>query len=475
MAFSLYARGGTSGSGSGGGTPDPDNTKFYPGIYVKVMDFMNNSTNFPATFVDTDTTSIYGHLNRETWFRGLLYPCDWGAIETSQGVYNWTVIDNIMDMVGNPNSSKNIFNVSGRDSARNKKVLLLLNTKSFSETAAAVDDLIPGYLQATGTAYANGMVRYHRLIGFESTQGQTGAFVQGYHIRWPHFKNGLTGNDSAGAAIYTLRDAFQAFLTALNERYKNHPAFAGIVMTEPIPVSTSIVDLKYGAASPDYSRDPYFDGRLQWLKNIKQIFTTVPVIEMPTFDNPYMQAMTNNNAADGCVVNKLGIGGPNFHNGTNLQSIINAKDFAAGKVVVCNQCQPLDMDSKTGYFVRANTAQNPAPNDVFNFPSAPNTVIENPNWNSSGQLISQDVPDFQFIMDKAIYLKTNIFIYQYEIGNSTTKTTVGGVTGNKYNWTDFVSDMNGTKGTNYISPNTGSSVKDDPCGGMISTLPTDWV
>lgn len=474
MAFSVFAKCDVTAPTSAT-PPPPPAVKFYPGIYAKAMAFMMNNTYFPATFTDADTTSVYGQLNRNTWFRGVLWPVDWGAIETSQGVYDWSGLDNICDVVGDPASSKNIYNISGRASAQNKKVLFLVNTKTFSETAGAVDDLIPGYLQATGTAYANGMVRYHRLVGYEATQGQTGNTTQGYHLRWQYFRNGLTGNDAAGSDIYTLRDRFQAFLAALNNRYKDHPAFAGIVMTEPIPVGTNIVDVKYGAASPDYNRDQFFDGRLQWLKNIKQIFLTQPVIEMPTFDNTYMQDMTNNGAVDGCVVNRIGLGGPNFHNGTNLQSIVNARDFAAGKVVVCNQCQGLDMDTKTGYFTRANTAQNPAPNDVFNYPTAPNTVIENPNWNASGQLISQDVPDFDFIVGKAIHLKTNMFIYQYDIGNQTSKSTIGGAFGNRYNWNDFTADMNGAKGTAYISPNTGGPIKNDPAGGMVTTVPQFFV
>lgn len=475
MAFSVFAKCDVTAPTSAT-PPPPPAVKFYPGIYTKAMAFMMNNTYFPATFTDADTTSVYGQLNRNTWFRGVLWPVDWGAIETSQGVYDWTGLDNICDVVGDPASPKNIYNISGRASAQNKKVLFLVNTKVFASTAAAVDDLIPGYLQATGTAYPNGMTRYSRLIGYESIQPQTGHLTTGYHLRWQYFRNGLTGNDAAGSDIYTLRDRFQAFLSALNNRYKDHPAFAGIVMTEPIPVGVDdILDIKYGVAGPDFNRDQFFAGRLQWLKNIKQIFLTQPVIEMPTFDNTYMQDMTNNGAVDGCVSNRIGIGGPNFHNGTNLQSIINARDFAANKVVICNQCQGLDMDTKTGYYTRPNTTGNPAPNDVWNFPTSPNTKLENPNFNAAGQLITQDPPDFDFIVSKAIHLKTNIFIYQYDVNNQSSRPTIGGTYGNRYNWNDFTADMNGAKGTAYISPNTGGPIKNDPAGGMVTTVPQFFV
>lgn len=468
--FSLYARGDTSGAIK---TIPESTTNFYPGIYAKIGAFMvGNATYFPTgPYSPSDTTSVYGQLAHNTWFRGILWSIGWGDIETSEGVYDWGDTEQLLNMVGNPTYDGNIYQRSGLASAQNKKVLFLLDTKTFDPADAVVDHILPAYLQATGTAYANGMVRYHRLVGYESTQGQTGTDTQGYHLRWQYFSNGLSGNDAAGQPIYRLRDRFQAFLDALNTRFKDHPGFAGIVMTEPIPVADNIVDIKYSAASPDYNRDQFFDGRLQWLKNIKNIFTAHPIIEMPTFDNAYMQDMTNNNAPDGCVVNALGIGGPNFHNGTALQSIVNARNYAADKVVICNQIQGLDQDSRTGYYTRPNTATNPAPNDLWNFPSAPTTVIENPNFNASGQLISQDPPDFQFIMDRLIWLKTNIAIYQYITNDNTSRTTIDGVVGARYNWNRFRADMNGAEGTAYISPNTGASVKNDPNGGMITTVP----
>lgn len=472
--LSLFARADVSGY-RGSVTP-PVGNAYYPGIYTKVMPFMiGNNTYFPTgNYNNNDSTSVWGQLANAAWFRGLLWPVGWGSCETSSGVYDYTELQRVMDMVGDPSYAGNIYTVSGKASAQNKKVLILLDTKTFDSDAATVDHLIPGYLQATGTAYGNGMVRYHRLLPFETVNAQTGASVQGYHLRWQDFRSNLSGNDRAGQPIYTMRTAFMNFLTDLHNTFKDHPAFAGIVMTEPIPVASNITNVT-GTTGGEYNRDQFFDGRLQWLKDLKNIFTAHPIIEMPTFDNSYMQDMTNENAPDGCIVNSLGIGGPNFHNGTNLQSIINAKDFAADKVIICNQIQGLDQDSKTGYFTRSNTASNPAPNDVFNFPSAPNTVIENPNFNASNQLISQDVPDFDFMLDKAIWLKTNILIYQYDIGNQTSRATTGGVRGNRYNWVDFSADMNGTKGTNYISPNTGGPIKNDPNGGMVTTLPQFWV
>ena len=363
MAFSLYAQCDVGRSASippeDPGNPEPT-VKFYPGIYTKIMDFMLGGSLLPFTqFQDSDTTSVWGQLNRNAWMRGIMWTVGWGEIETQEGVYDFSHLRDVLDIVGNPDSPKNIYNVSGRASAQNKKALFLLDVKSFNADDATVDAMIPQYLQAQGTAYSNGMKRYHRLIAFQQEQQQTGAVTQGYHIDWQDFRNGLTGNDAANQPIYTLRNRYQAFLQALYDEFKDHPALAGFVLTEPIPVGSNIV------LSSEYNRNFFFDGRLQWLKNCKSIFTQHPIIEMPTFDNTYMQEMTNNNAADGCVVNRLGIGGPNFHNGTNLQSIINARNYAAGKVIVCNQCQGLDMDTKTGYYTRPNTVSNPAPNDVF--------------------------------------------------------------------------------------------------------------
>ena len=225
------------------GDPEPT-LKFYPGIYTKIMDFMLDSNTLLPTspFVDTDTTSVWGQLNRNMWMKGIMWTVGWGEIEKSTGD-DWSTLDYVMDKVGNPDSPINIYNISGRASAQNKKVLILLDVKSFNADAATVDAMLPESLQATNGTYTNGMTRYHRLIAFEQTQQQTGAVTQGYHIDWQDFRKDLSGNDSAGQPIYTLRNAFQAFLTRLNNRYKNHPAFAGVVLTEPIPVCSNAISL----------------------------------------------------------------------------------------------------------------------------------------------------------------------------------------------------------------------------------------
>lgn len=432
------------------------------GIYSKIEDYqMGNTGFFPTSYnhtLSSHVNSVYGQLDRFMWYKGIQYTIVWGDIETTkwtssaqaQADPNWAPIDKLM------NTIRDLYTNSNRLSAQNKKVLFMLPLKVFSLTK--LDQILPPYLSTSSGNYPapnNAAVRYDRAIGFKS-----GNSVNGYHIRTQDFINGLTGLDKNGDPIYTLRDRYLNFLTELNIRYKDHPAFGGILNTEPPPVFEAAM---YDGT--EFDRNLYFAGRLQILKFMKQIFTKHIVADDCNFDSGWVDDMTGQNAPDGCAVNGIGFNNSDFHLGTNLAAIYNAADYLTNVVTVINNCQPLEQDSVNGFFKKPGTL----PNEVYTFnPVPPNygnprTQIENSNVDSTGNVLIFDPPNYKWVIHRSIYLKSNILIYQHNYAN------VGGKSAPRYNWVKFYTDMNNN--TTLMSPNTGGLIQNDPTGGMNTTRP----
>lgn len=416
------------------------------GIYTKIEGYQQPLASFFPNPYNKDATgqadSVFGQLDRFAWYKGIHYTLDWGSVETAQGVYDWTEADFILNTVAGLT----------RATGQNKKVMFLLPWKAFS--SAGMSAILPAYLRNPQPAnYPNGNPRWHRAIGWTSSLTPIG-----YHLRLQDFRNGLTGNDRAGAPIYTLRDRYYAFLQAMHNRYKDHAAFRGIITTEPTPYS----DNEMWDAT-EYDRDQWFAGRLQLLKGAKAIFTKQLVAEACNFDVQWVTDMTGQNATDGLAVNGIAFTNPNYHTGANIRGCHNAMDFLADIVPIINSCQGLDQDSKSGQTLR----QGPA-NDIFNFsPTPPNygqprVMIENPGYVGS-TWTTHDPPDMPWVIARAQYLKSNIIVYQHNYAS----------TGNKgaprFNWVDFYTAMNAN--TTVMSPNTGGLIQNDPAGGMVTTRP----
>lgn len=426
------------------------------GIWTKIEDQQRTQSQYcPTTYDHTlgsQANTVYGQLDRFTWYKGIQYPLNWGEVESkTNGILSrsWTEPDRVMNIVGD------LYVNSGRTSAQGKKVIFIISTKSFS--LASITDILPDYLRTTGaTNYSNGVTRYDRAIGF--TAPGTG---DGYHIRLDDFRDGLTGNDRNGDPIYTLRDAYLAFLQAVHDRYKNHPAFGGIVTAEPTP----IIDAEMMDAS-EFDRNQHFAGRLRLLKYMKGIFTKHLVAEACNFDVQWVTDMTGQNATDGLAANKIAFINPNFHTGLNLRAIYNAADYLDGIVPIINSCQGLDMDSKTGQVKRTG-----ADNDVYDFlPNPPNygrprVSMENPGY-VNGVWTTHDPPDMPWIIHRAIYLRTNLLMYQH---NYATVGPASRFNAPRYNWVDFYTAMNNN--TTLLSPNTGGLIQNDPAGGMVTARP----
>ena len=469
-------------------TPDPETVVWEgtQGIYAKVeRTQFESATHIPdgAAYLANPegfTRSVYYELNHYKWLRGIMVELAWGECETSQGVYNFDKLIEIMDTVRD----------LGLNNGQNKKVLLLLPWKAFSIDTA--DNILPGWLLTTGTPYSTSasgpltevvtnpspppatidqnvqMPRYDRSWGYKSEFNQPDVSPYGYHWRTADFRDGLTGNDLNGDPIYTLRNAYYAFMTAAYAIFRDHEAFAGFIMVEPPPLSPVATSVG------EYNETNHFNGRLTLLKWLRALSDRHMVVEAPNHNNKWCTRMTNPTdptGTDGCLQNHLGFTGPNMHTGQNLFGLYNARKYLAGEVPVVVQCQPQDMKSMSGNITKANTTQSPAPNDYWRwdkFPpdyggvttagptqGDPNTYVE-----ATAALNDDPITDGDWVIVRSRYLGGNLLIYQRNIFAG----------GNPFDWDDFINYMQTT--TSYISPSTGILITNDVYGGMIPDEPT---
>lgn len=428
-----------------------------PGIYIKIGTSQNASTSlFPFPYdsnAASTSSSVYGQLDRLTWLRGIQQEANWGEIDNDDpnpNNWNWTELDRKFRTI----------KALPRSTGQNKKIILLLTPKAFSN--ADVPKIIPPSLRTGTGTYGPVLPRYDHLIGM------TGSGQDVYHLLFKNFRNGLTGNDAAGTPIYTLRDRYRAFITALYNRYGPNGAddvkgvLAGFNTVEPIPLTPQDA-AEWNATI----RDQHFEGRCRWLQWMKGVFTNHFLCEGSNFDNEWIASMLTTGPNDlNNIGNKIGFSSPNYHLGGNLTSIYTAADSLAGIVPVIQQMQGFDMDSKTGFRVNVNSTP---PHNVYNWTpvrpghGSPRTLITNPNV-SGGVIVTTDPPDLPWAIERAIYLKSNIFIIQRDTA------TVGQNGSARYNWNLIVADM--AANTTILSDNTGGLIQNDPYGGMIPTQPT---
>jgi len=426
-----------------------------PGIYIKIGTGQNASTSlFPFPYdsnAASTATSVYGQLDRLTWLRGIQQEANWGEIDNGDinpDNWNWTSLDRKFRTI----------KALPRSTGQKKKIILMLTPKAFSD--ADIPLILPPYLRTQTGTYSNGAIKFQHAFGMVSNAGTA------YHFKFKNFRNGLSGFDPQGDPIYTLRDKYYTFIQALYNRYGPNGAddvrgvLAGINTIEPPPINTP-------RDATEWNRNQHFEGRIRWLQWMKGVFTNHFLCEAANFDRTWTDSMITTGANDlNNIGNKIGFSAPNYNLGGDLESIYTAADNLAGILPIINQCQSWDMDSKTGFFINPNFVP---PNGVYNFTvtrpahGSPRTLISNPNV-SGGAIITTDPPDLPWVIERAIYLKSNILIIQRD-------TSATGANGSaKYNWNKITADM--AANSTILSDNTGGLIQNDPYGGMIPTQPT---
>lgn len=465
-----------------------------PGIYLKIgIDQLDSSTQFPTNYLtnfgnNSFPASVYYDLLHYKWLRGIQIDLLWGDVETSVGVYDWTKYDKIFEIIEG-------LAAKGLNGADKKVMFLLSSTKVFA--IADASRILPSYLLSTGTAYSNAstgplyttsggvntfidMPRYDHLWGYDSNSNQATTSGFGYHLRTGDYRNGLTGvnrNNNGGAtaeekAIGYLKAREYAFLQAVYNRYKDSPVLAGFISIEPSPLEFP-VDMtgtfNGGRGNEvEYVEADSFDGRIQRLKDLKQIFTNHMLVECCTHNTPYQSKMTvpiTNLNGDCCITNGFGFTAPNFHLGVNTLGLHNARRYMHGEVPIVVQCQGQDMESIKGVTIANYWQWDYIPPDYGGTTAAgvnqghPTTKISGAPLPNNAHLGANG--GGEWVIRRSWYFRANILVFQRITGHTA-----------KRPWTypEFVQYMQ--TDTVLTNPLSGVLITNDPYGGMIYTKPT---
>lgn len=158
------------------GAVTPNAVKWHPGHYLMLMSYGKNSSYY--------LQNVYNELEAHSALRGVAVRFTWKELEPAKGVYNFSSID------------KHLAEVA----ARNKRLMILLETKSFKPIV-----MVPDYLK---TATYEGGVFPH---------GTRGSVIQGYNIKLWNTQ---------------VRDRLAALIDALGEHLNSHPYFEGLGLQE---------------------------------------------------------------------------------------------------------------------------------------------------------------------------------------------------------------------------------------------------
>lgn len=197
--------------------------KWHPGHYYTIMSWAKNN--------QRELDKAYNDLKETPSLRGLQIRFYWYEIETSEGVYDFSVIEKRLQEL------KKI----------NKRLVVLLNTRSFDEKTL----LIPEYLK--DPKYEGG------AFGYSSNNN---APHKGINIK---FYNKL------------LRERFKKLVYALGEKFNKDNNFEAIGLDE-----TSIGGVILEPISKDQINE-YYIGILEGLKDLKGAFPNTVVYQFVNY------------------------------------------------------------------------------------------------------------------------------------------------------------------------------------------------
>ncbi|AEJ01617.1 hypothetical protein Nit79A3_1809 [Nitrosomonas sp. Is79A3] len=220
-----------------------NSVKWHPGHYYTILSDKNNSTYM---------AQIYSELENTPALRGVQIRYSWAELETSYGVYDFTSIDKRLAELA----------------ARNKRLVILLQMKSFDPKIYPVSD----YLKAV--EYEGG------VFSFSNNGGST---INGYNIKlW---------NPNLLSRMVKLFEA-------LGNRYNSHPYFEGIGLTEtamgtPTKPITSA------------QTNNFYNNMLIANQRMRDFFPNTMTFQFTNYPRPILESFIGNLSAMGA-----GLGGP---------------------------------------------------------------------------------------------------------------------------------------------------------------------
>ncbi len=217
--------------------------KWHPGHYYTLMGDKNNSTYM---------AKVYSELKSTPALRGLQIRYNWAELEKSYGVYNFSSIDKRLAEL----------------SARNKRLVIVLQTKSFDPSIA----LVPDYLKAD--LYEGGVFTY--------TNGDD--IVKGDNVK-------LWNPDILARMVKLMQ--------ALGKRYNSHPYFEGIGLTET-SMGTPVIPLSSAQTDGFYNNLLIVNKRMR-----EEFFPNTMTFQFTNYPRPILESFIENLSTMG-----TGLGGP---------------------------------------------------------------------------------------------------------------------------------------------------------------------
>ncbi|MCE9550137.1 MAG: glycoside hydrolase [Betaproteobacteria bacterium] len=227
-------------------TATSSSVKWHPGHYYTLMGDKNNPTYLEK---------VYDELKSTPALRGVQIRYTWAELETSYDVYNFSSIDKRLAELA----------------AQNKRLVILLQTKSFDPKIVPV----PDYLKTD--AYEGGI--------FTFNNGKS-AIIKGYNIKlW---------NSNVLSRMNKL-------LQELGKRYNSHPYFEGIGLPETA-MGAPITPLSNTQVDGFYSNLLIANKKMR-----EEFFPNTMTFQFTNYPRPILESFINNLSAMG-----TGLGGPDI-------------------------------------------------------------------------------------------------------------------------------------------------------------------
>lgn len=228
----------------------PVNTpvKWHPGHYYTLMSTGKNDLKH--------LKQIYRELEETPALRGVQIRYEWAELESAEGVYNFTSIDQRLAELA----------------AQKKRLIVLLQIKSFDPKTA----LVPDYLKAK--IYDGGVFPFRN--DFRSDRGNV---IRGYNIKFWNSK------------VY---NRFVALVNALGKHFNSHPYFEGIGLTET-SMGEPITELSKNEV------DGFYNNLLGINQQLRKYFPNTMTFQFTNYPRPILESFIGKLKAMGTA-----LGGP---------------------------------------------------------------------------------------------------------------------------------------------------------------------
>lgn len=224
--------------------PVAGSVKWHPGHYYTVMSNRSKDSKY--------LKQVYRELKETPALRGIQIRYKWAELEPEEGRYNFASIDQHLAELA----------------AQQKRLIILLHTKSFTPKAALVPDYLKENIYEDGVfAYGNYDSKIHR----------------GYSIKLWNPK---------------VHDRLVALISALGARYNSHPYFEGIGLTE-----TAMGQPLAPLASTQV--DGYYNNLLTINQELRKHFPNTMTFQFTNYPRSILKSFVSNLSAMG-----TGLGGP---------------------------------------------------------------------------------------------------------------------------------------------------------------------